>query len=192
MEETYDDFKPIYDGLLKKDTNNLVYQRWAAIRDFSTRGKVSRVYNIKVINNSIADTLQRENVMNMFNEQQYKFKINASLGYILYNNVENQLKYWHASPGVDTVFKKPELISDKIEFESFMESFTNQDIIELVTSNRENTSWTMHCLTNITFYITPILYHSIGGPISIPSQIKNYKSIKFNDKNTYGKPYNDN
>mgnify|MGYP001800351610 FL=1 len=76
MEETYDDFKPIYDGLLKKDTNNLVYQRWAAIRDFSTRGKVSRVYNIKVINNSIADTLQRENVMNMFNEQQYKFKIN--------------------------------------------------------------------------------------------------------------------
>ena len=192
MEETYDDFKPIYDGLLKKDTNNLVYQRWAAIRDFSTRGKVSRVYNIKVINNSIADTLQRENVMNMFNEQQYKFKINASLGYILYNNVENQLKYWHASPGVDTVFKKPELISDKIEFESFMESFTNQDIIELVTSNRENTSWTMHCLTNITFYITPILYHSIGGPISIPLHIKNHKSIKSNDKNTYGKPYNDN
>ena len=109
----------------------------------------------KVTNNSIVDTLQQDNVMNMFKEQRFKFKIIVSLRCILYNNNENQLKYWQASPGVDTVFEKPKLISDRKDVESFIETFSNQDFIELVTLNRENTSWTMHCLTNITFYITP-------------------------------------
>ena len=104
----------------------------------------------KVTNNSIVDTLQQDNVMNMFKEQRFKFKIIVSLRCILYNNNENQLKYWHASPGVDTVFEKPKLISDRKDVESFIETFSNQDFIELVTLNRENTSWTMHCLTNIT------------------------------------------
>lgn len=151
-----------YNGGHQNDTNQLITKNWSSIRSKAWYHKYSNVYNVRIANNDLVETLSGENAESIYAEQSEKFKINASLGYVLINHTNEQLRYWHPSSNRDRLFERPVLISDVSDYNRFIERLRGVDYIERATRNRPDTKWSMHRLTNITFYVYPITDHPIG------------------------------
>ena len=69
-----------------------VYRKnWQRIKDCTKKGKVRSTYNLRLKDispESLAFILEQ-----VFEDQKYAFKINASYGFILRNNETNELQY---------------------------------------------------------------------------------------------------
>lgn len=76
----------------------------------------------------------------IFHEQTLKFKCNASIGFILLNQNEEELRYFHASMGVDKLLASPKLIENLQDFNQIVKEMTEKDFVEKATQNRPNTS----------------------------------------------------
>ena len=155
-------------------------RNWTAIRSFALYRKYSKVYNLRVKANNAQKTLQSLNVESIFKEQTAKFKVQASLGYILYNNSNKSMRY------------EPMLIENQEDYNSFIDQLSEKDFVKNATKNRPNTSFSFHLLTNITIYVYPIPEHPIGCPIILPDYIKKNKAIISADVNSNGRPYQNN
>lgn len=189
-EDDYTD--PGYSGMFEEETNDLLKKNQTAIRDFSRINKYSRLYNLSVQNNDIISSLQNSKVEKIFEEQNLKFKCNVSIGFILINQTEEKLRYWHASMGHDKLFDTPSLIQNKQDFDSMISELMSKDYIENATKNRPDTSWSVHLITNISFHVFPIIDHSIGCS-AIPSErTKLNKAILTSDRDSNGRQYKDN
>lgn len=160
--EDPDDFSPYYEGLLQEPTNNIIKANWSAIQTKKCRHKYSLIYNIRILDNNPQSALASDNFEAIFDEQSWKFKANAALGFILLNNETGELRYWHASSGIDKLLQQSMLIENYDDFQRFYELLSDSDFIENTISNRDNTSWSMHCITNINIYIQPIINHLIS------------------------------
>ena len=186
------DYHPdTYIGMLREKTTELIKKRWSAIRTFAIYRKFSNVYNIRIINNHVTEALKQPEVNMILQEQKTKFKIQTSIGFILLNNKTQDMRYWHPSVGHDRLFDRPLVIENQHDFSSFIQSIKNKDFIEAATASRKDTAWSVHCITNIQFYVTPIVDHPIGCPTTIPKHIKQDKNILCLDTDTHGNTYND-
>jgi len=112
-------------------------------------------------------------MIKLYQDQKMKSKVNSSLGFILINNTEQKLRYYHASANKDRLLDKPVLIETLADFREFIDQLTDKDFIEYATQNRLDTSWSIHMITNIAFYVYPIYNHPIGCPVLLPDYIKN-------------------
>lgn len=130
--------------------------------------------------------------MNIFTEQNTKHKINLAMGLILIQNTTGQLRYWHSSENKDRLFEDPVLIENRDNFIAFTDKLQDINFIERATQTRPDTSWSMHCITNITFYVYPINDHPIGCPTELPDHLKLNKSIITADIDSNGQPYTNN
>jgi hypothetical protein len=72
-----------------------------------------------------------------------------------------------------------------------LNSISDQSLLDQVAGNRPDTSWSIHCITNIAFEVYPIQDHLIGCPVELPSYIKNNKAVISAHKDTSGKIYED-
>ena len=181
-----------YKGINPVETNELFRKNWSAIKTFAMIRRFTKIYNIRIANNNITETLRQNNITTIFEDQKTKFKINASLGCILINNTERQLRYFHASANKDRLFDQPVLIENLQDYKNFIDKMLDKDFIENATRNRPDTAWCIHCLTNISFYIFPIPNHPIGCPGDIPDYVKNSKSIISLTTDSNGTTYKDN
>ena len=179
-------------GQHQDDTNKLLKKNWSAIKTFSLIRKYSRLYNIRVKENNIVKTLADSNIMAIFTNQIHKFKVNISLGFILVNNTNDTLRYFHASGNKDRLFDRPVLIENSVEFKEFIAQISDKDFIEHATRSRPDTSWTIHCITNLCFYVYPIQSHLMGCPTTLPLHVKNNKAIISNNTDSNGQAYTDN
>jgi len=180
-----------YDGPKEKETNSLLIKNWSAIKSYALVRRYTKIYNIRVENNNISDTIGGNNMLKLYQDQKMKFKVNASLGFILINNTEQKLRYYHASANKDRLLNKPVLIETLADFREFIDQLTDKDFIEYATQNRPDTSWSIHMITNIAFYVYPIYNHPIGCPVLLPDYIKNNKAIVSADIDTNGRLYAD-
>ena len=142
-----------------------------------------------VTDNNMVNILHGSTVQSIFHDQQWKFKINAAVGCVLMNHSESLTRYFHASPNNDRLFENPKLIESSEDFDSFLNELQSNDIIENVTKKRPDTSWSLHQITNITFYVYPIQLHAIGHYMSLPDHIRNNKAIIAGDKDSNGRFY---
>ena len=142
--------------------------------------------------NNLTNSLQSSKIQSIFRDQQWKFKINAAIGCVLINHSEATTRYFHASPNNDRLFDNPWLIETSADFENFVEQLQNNDFVENAVKKRPDTAWSLHSITNISFYVYPIVNHPIGNHPSIPQHVRNNKAIVTGDKDTNGRMYTDN
>ena len=116
-----------YSGPFAKDTKELIKRNWSAIKSFKITNRYSKVYNLRIKQNDIVNTLQCSNLLSIFDEQNLKFKCNASIGFILINQDNQTLRYWHASVGQDKLFDSPYLIESKNGFDSMLADLSSKD-----------------------------------------------------------------
>ena len=153
--------------------------------------KFSTVYNMRVANNDISAAINSEDILYILDEQVHKFKIQAAIGFILQNIKSGELRYWHGSQGADRLFDQPHLINDRRDFQKYLLELGDKDFIESATRNRPDTSWTVHAITNITFWTYPVSDHPIGFPTSISPHLLSNKSIKSLLTDSNGRAYSD-
>lgn len=181
-----------YKGPQKRKTNHIINQKWSAIKTFAIYRKYSIIYNLRVHSNNVISTVKSSNMKNIFYEQATKFKIQASLGFVLYDNTNDLMRYWHASGNQDRLFESPIMIENERDFEKFIEKLNNKDFIENATKVRPNTKYSLHLITNVAIYVYPIKDHAIGCPTALPQWLKDNKAIVCADLDSNGREYNNN
>ena len=121
-------------------------------------------------------------------------KVNCSPAFILCHRTTGELRYFHSSINNHTLFDVPRRITGEEEFRTFLTDVFNIDLLEWIRQRRPNTVWTVHKLTNFTFYFYKV--HDvgrIGSSVELPEVIKNNKSIISLDYNKHKKtPFDDN
>jgi G:T-mismatch repair DNA endonuclease (very short patch repair protein) len=128
----------------------------------------------------------------IFRSQTKAFKINFSYGFVLRHVETSELRYFHASQNNARLLDVPRLVRNKEDFTNVLEDIHQEDILQFVHLQRENTKWTVHIVTNLCVYVNPIKDHPIGSSIVLPDHIKNNKAIHglVADHHT-GLPYED-
>lgn len=181
-----------FEGPYAEETMKVIENNWSAIKTYHIKRKTSRIYNIIIRDSNIVQTLKNFDTTSILNDQINKFKVNASVGSVLLNNTDQTMRYFHATLGEDRLFHHPKVIESQIDFKQFLEEVCSEDMIKFVTRNRPDSAWSLHVLTNLTFYVFPIPNHAIGHPDGIINYVKNSKAIvsAYADKN--GKAYTDN
>ena len=85
------------------------------------------------------------------------------------------------------------MITNRDDFESFLERIKEPDILKWALSQRPNSDWVVELVTNVTYFVNRILQHPIGCVgLVIPAYVKNNKSIIALEKDHHGRPYVDN
>lgn len=148
-----------YDGIYKDQTEKLIKQNWSAIKTFSLHRKVTKIYNIRVENNDLKSTLDSELALSIFFDQTTKYKINAAIGFILSHRYEEKLRYFHASCGSDRLLDKPTLIECLLDHKQFLETLKDKQFLANASKSRDNSQWSVHKITNITFFLYLIRDH---------------------------------
>ena len=122
------------------------------------------------------------------------FKVNVSFGFVLREKENNRLRYYHSSNNCcGRYLEEPSLITNRDDFESFLERIREPDILQWAVAQRPNSDWVCEHVTNATFFLNRIVDHPIGCVgINLPDYVKNNKSIIGLETDSHGVIYIDN
>ena len=170
----------------------LYRQNWRQIQTSSnTQGKRQRLYNVML------ETATFEELENAFrdvhHQQSHQYKVNYSFGFVLYNNITGQRRYYHASNNT-RVLDHPMLIQNAQGLNALLSLLGDVDILEYARKQRPNSQWVVEAITNVLIYVYPMFPTPIGtGKEPLPSFIRNNPSIFSLEKNNHsGHSFSDN
>mgnify|MGYP001794176194 FL=1 len=189
--ESLTEFIPYYNGPLKKKTNDEIRKYWPSIRTFRNTRKHSVVYNLRVKDGNVANTLKQSEMSSIFRDQKHSFKVQASIGYILYKNTDQEMRYWHASVGHDRLFTQLVSIDNHQSWKEFMATMEDKDFIEAATKDRSSTAWSLWTVTNLLIVVYPMVEFPIGCPTISPPHVKENRAIISADSDSNGVTYKD-
>ena len=180
-----------YDELSNR-LQEFVHDNWTSIRTHVARGPVQTRYNRRLTSLDTRDSHEQLRVL--FDQQTTSFKINCSFAFILKNKTTNRLKYYHSSNNCcGRLLEEPALITNRADFDSFLERIREPDILQWAIAQRPNSDWVVELVTNVTYFVNRILQHPIGCVgLVIPAYVKNNKSTIALEKDHHGRPYVDN
>ena len=106
----------------------------------------------------------------------------------------SRLRYYHSSNNCcGRYLEEPSLITNRDDFESFLERIRESDILQWAISQRPNSDWVCELVTNATFFLNKIVDHPIGCVgVNLPTYVKNNKSIIGLETDSHGVIYIDN
>jgi hypothetical protein len=164
---------PDFDDFVDDNLINFYRSQWSSIRTNRRSGRIQSTYNIRLTD--LNTTSLHHTLWNIFKTQSSAFKINLSFGFILRNKISGELRYFHSSQNVSGRFlDAPHLITDAFDFQTFVQSFVEQDILSWAILQRPNSEWICELVTNATFYLNFIHDHPIGCPqITLPDYVRN-------------------
>ena len=85
------------------------------------------------------------------------------------------------------------MITNRADFDSFLERIREPDILQWAIAQRPNSDWVCELVTNVTFFLNRIVQHPIGCVgVNLPTYVKNNKAIVRLDKDSHGVIYRDN
>ena len=177
---------------LSSALQDFVQENWAAIRTHVVTGPIQTRYNHRLTSLDTRDL--HEPLRVLFDQQTTAFKINCSFAFILKNKTTNRLKYYHSSNNCcGRLLEEPSLITNRDDFESFLERIREPDILQWAVAQRPNSDWVCEHVTNATFFLNRIVQHPIGcAGVTLPDYVKNNKAIVGLTKDEHGVTYNDN
>ena len=179
---------------LSTDLLEVFHNNWSSIRTRVSRGPLQTRVNYRLT--SLDTTDLHPPLYRMFQEQTNAFKINLSYGFVLKNKNTGQYKYYHSSSNCcGRYFDEPRLITNRGDFDEFLERIKQNDILQWALSQRPDSAWVCELVTNVTFFINKIINHPIGcvAMTPLPTYIKKNKSIIGVEREAkYGKRYKDN
>ena len=177
---------------LSSDPQDAVRENWGSIRTHVVHGPIQTRYNRRLTSLDTRDS--HEQLRQLFEEQTTSFKINCSFAFILKNKTTNHLKYYHSSNNCcGRLLEQPSLITNRGDFDRFLERIHQPDILQWAIAQRPNSDWVCEMATNVTFFINRIEDHPIGCVgLVIAAYVKNNKSIIALEKDHHDRPYVDN
>ena len=163
----------------------LYRENYGAISDYTRRHPNLIIRNYTVPGNGLEVWVRDHDFMPLFTERQDAFSINASIGFILYNRAENRYRYFHSSINNARLFAMPLRVNNIEQFQEFLARFKDADFIETAAMSRENSSWVVHRVCNVTFFINLIVNHPIrAGATELPAWVKDNQYIVAMNKNS--------
>ena len=181
------------DDELSSDLQDTVRDNWGSIRTYVAQGPVQTRYNHRL---TTMDTRElQEPLRQLFEEQTTSFKLNLSFGFILKQKVTGRLRYYHSSNNCcGRLLEEPSLITNRGDFDRFLERIREPDILQWALAQRPNSDWVCEHVTNATFFLNRIVQHPIGCVgVTLPDYVKNNKAIVGLVKDHYRtRTYNDN
>ena len=177
---------------LSSAIRDFVHENWGSIRTHVVHGPVQTRYNRRLTSLDTRDLHEQLRVL--FEEQTTSFKINCSFAFILKNKTTNRLKYYHSSNNCcGRLLEEPSLITNRADFDSFLERIREPDILQWAIAQRPNSDWVCELVTNVTFFLNRIVQHPIGCVgVTLSDYVKNNKAIVGLTKDEHGVTYNDN
>ena len=178
---------------LSSALQDFVQENWGSIRTYVARGPVQTRYNHRL---TTMDTRElQEPLRQLFEEQTTSFKVNLSFGFNLKQKVTGRLRYYHSSNNCcGRLLEEPSLITNRGDFDRFLERIREPDILQWAIAQRPNSDWVCEHVTNATFFLNRIVQHPIGCVgVTLPDYVKNNKAIVGLVKDHYRtRTYNDN
>ena len=180
------------DDELSSDLQDAVRENWGSIRTHVVHGPIQTRYNRRLTSQDTREL--QEPLRQLFEEQTTYFKLNLSYAFILKNKTTNRLKYYQSSNNCcDRFMEEPALITNRADFDSFLERIREPDILQWAIAQRPNSDWVCEMATNVTFFLNRIVHHPIGCVgINLPDYVKNNKAIIGLEKDPYSAVYRDN
>ena len=178
------------DDELSSDLQDAVRENWGSIRTHVVHGPIQTRYNRRLTSLDTRDSHEQLRVL--FDQQTTSFKINCSFAFILKEKQSGRLKYYHSSNNCCGRFmEEPALITNRADFDSFLERIREPDILQWAIAQRPNSDWVCEMATNVTFFLNRIVQHPLGCVgVTLPDYVKNNKAIvglvkDHNRKSTY-------
>ena len=137
----------------------------------------------------------QEPLRQLFEEQTTAFKVNVSFGFVLREKENDRLRYYHSSNNCcGRLLEEPALITNRDDFDSFLERIREPDILQWAIAQRPNSDWVCELVTNATFFLNKIVDHPIGCVgVTLPDYLKHNKAIVGLEKDHHcNATYNDN
>ena len=177
---------------LSSAIRDFVHENWGSIRTHVVHGPVQTRYNRRLTSLDTRDLHEQLRVL--FEEQTTSFKINCSFAFILKNKTTNRLKYYHSSNNCcGRLLEEPSLITNRGDFDRFLERIHQPDILQWAVAQRPNSDWICEMVTNATFFVNRIEDYPIGCVgVNLPDYVKHNKAIVRLDKDSHGVIYRDN
>ena len=177
---------------LSSAIRDFVHENWASVRTHVVNGPVQTRYNRRLASLDTRDL--HDQLFLLFDQQTTAFKINCSFGFVLREKENGRLRYYHSSNNCcGRILEEPALITNRADFDSFLERIQESDILQWAVAQRPNSDWVCEHVTNATFFINRIVDHPIGCVgIVLPPHIKRKKSIIGLETDGNGRPYIDN
>ena len=178
---------------LSSALQDFVQENWGSVRTHVVHGPIQTRYNRRLTSLDMRDL--HDQLFLLFDQQTTAFKVNLSFGFILKQKVTGRLRYYHSSNNCcGRYLEEPSLITNRDDFESFLERIREPDILQWAVAQRPNSDWVCEHVTNATFFLNRIVDHPIGCVgINLPDYVKNNKAIFGLEKDCYSKTtYNDN
>ena len=177
---------------LSSDLQDAVRDNWGSIRTYVAQGPVQTRYNRRLAGLDTRDL--HEPLRELFDQQTTSFKINCSFAFILKNKTTNRLKYYHSSNNCcGRLLEEPSLITNRGDFDRFLARIQESDILQWAIAQRPNSDWVCEHVTNATFFLNKIVHHPIGCVgVTLPTYVKNNKSIIGLETDSHGVIYIDN
>ena len=146
-------------------------EKAADIRDMVTIGKNHMSIN-RAIDPSFTYSDLENIISDIYSNQKNAFKIQIGFGFILYNTVSNEFRYfWNSSNTY--LFEKAITISDKEDLGKLMTRIVNMDLANNYYLFKPSSSWVMAGLTNLEIEICNLKNVLIGvPPPDLPDYIK--------------------
>ena len=147
------------------------------------------VYNYPVDNSvSIEEVMgQAEDI---FDDQNNSFKINLSLGLILYNNTTSKFRYFKPYSS-DFLLSRPVAINSENSLRALRRELNALDFNNYILRQRPNSQWKPVLVTNIRWSVWKTKF-PLGSPVILPNYVKKKKTIIGMDVGHHGRPYQDN
>ena len=172
---------------------DFVHENWGSVRTHVVHGPIQTRYNRRLTSLDMRDL--HDQLFLLFDQQTTAaFKVNVSFGFVLREKENNRLRYYHSSNNCcGRYLEEPSLITNRDDFESFLERIREPDILQWAVAQRPNSDWVCEHVTNATFFLNRIVDHPIGCVgIVLPPHIKRNKSIIGLETDGNGRPYIDN
>ena len=178
---------------LSSAIRDFVHENWGSVRTHVVHGPIQTRYNRRLTSLDMRDL--HDQLFLLFDQQTTAaFKVNVSFGFVLREKENDRLRYYHSSNNCcGRYLEEPSLITNRDDFESFLERIREPDILQWAVAQRPNSDWVCEHVTNATFFLNRIVDHPIGCVgIVLPPHIKRNKSIIGLETDGNGRPYIDN
>ena len=151
---------------LSAGLRDFVHENWASVRTHVVTGPVQTRYNHRLTSLDTRDLHDQLRVL--FDQQTTAFKINCSFAFILKNKTTNRLKYYHSSNNCcGRLLEEPSLITNRGDFDRFLERIHQPDILQWAVAQRPNSDWICEMVTNATFFSDKVQWSARHVPLSV-------------------------
>ena len=142
-----------------------------------SKGKVKSTYNFPTNNLDKGFQEIHQHINEIYDQRNEAFRINLSLGLILFNSETNSYRYF--IPFHNTrVLSHPRMISSRKSIAHLMNSLMKMDIIAQARKDRPSSAWKLVFISNINYYVYSTKYPIGKSNPDIPKHIKERRSIK--------------